>query len=285
MRAIWKGHIQFSLVTIPVRIYNAIDNGQTISFNLLSREGHNPVSYEKKDKVTGQPLRTEDIVKGFQYEPGQYVIIEQEDIDKVKLKSTKVIEIEGFVKAEEVHPTLFESPYFVGPDGDIAAKTYGLLSQTLKDSGKIAVGKVVLRDRETPVLINPHEGGMMMYRLRYPSEVKNMREVPQLLEVKADKEQLKLAKTLVDSMTTKFTKIEMKDHYYDALKAIIDAKIEGKEIVTVTVEEPKVIDIMTALKESIEQAKKKPMEKAKGPVARKEKKTQKEAKTVRRKAS
>jgi len=271
MRAIWKGHIQFSLVTIPVRIYNAIDSGQSISFNLLSKEGHNPVSYEKKDKVTGEPLRTEDIVKGYQYEPGQFVIIEQEDIDKVKLKSTKVIEIEGFVKAEEVHPTLFEAPYFIGPDGEIAAKTYGLLSETLKESGKIGVGKVVLRDRETPVLLTPKEGGILMYRLRYPNEVRNMREVPQLLEVKPDKDQLKLAKTLVDSMTTKFANIEMKDHYFDALKAIIDAKIEGKEIVTVIEEEPKVVDIMTALKASIDAAKKKPMEKAKGETAKKEK--------------
>jgi len=284
MRAIWKGHIQFSLVTIPVRIYNAIDNGQTISFNLLSKEGHNPVSYEKKDKVTGQPLRTEDIVKGYQYEPGQYVIIEQEDIDKIKLKSTRVIEIEGFVKAEEVHPSLFEVPYFIGPDGEIAAKTYGLLCQTLKDSGKIGVGKVVLRDRETPVLINPHEGGMMMYKLRYPNEVRSIREVPQLLEIKTDKEQLKLAKTLVDSMTTKFSKIEMKDHYYDALKALIDAKIAGKEIVTVAEEEPKVVDIMTALKESIEQAKKKPMEKAKG-VVKEEKKDKKNTKKAKLKSA
>jgi DNA end-binding protein Ku len=283
MRAIWKGHIQFSLVTIPVRIYNAIDTGQTISFNLLTREDHNPVSYEKKDKVTGKPLKTEEIVKGYQYEPGQYVIIEQEDLDKVKLKSEKIIEIQGFVKSTEVHPTLFESPYFVGPDGDIAAKTYGLLCQTLKDSGKIGVGKVVLRDRETPVLITPHEGGILMYRLRYPSEVRNMNEVPQLIEVKTDKEQLKLAKTLVDSMSTSFSKIEMKDHYFDKLKAIIDAKIAGKEIVTVTEEEPKVVDIMTALKASIEAAKKKPMEKAKGTVV-KEKKEDNQ-KTLRRKAS
>lgn len=283
MRAIWKGHIQFSLVTIPVRIYNAIDTGQTISFNLLSKDGHNPVSYEKKDKVTGQPLKTEDIVKGYQYEPGQYVIIDDADFSKVKLKSEKVIEIEGFVKSEEVHPTLLEAPYFIGPDGDIAAKTYGLLMYTLKESGKIGVGKVVLRDRETPVLITPHEGGILMYRLRYPSEIKKMSEVPQLLEVKADKEQLKLAKTLVDSMTTKFSKIEMKDHYYDALKAIIDAKIEGKELVTVEAEEPKVVDIMTALKASIEQAKKKPMEKAKGEKVKEEKKVA--TKTIRRRAS
>jgi DNA end-binding protein Ku len=283
MRAIWKGHIQFSLVNIPIRIYNAIDTGKTISFNLLSREGHNPVSYEKKDKVTGQPLKQEDIVKGYQYEPGQYVIIESDDFEKVRLKSTRVIEIEGFVKSEEVHPTLFEAPYFIGPDGDVAAKTYGLLCQALKQSGKIGVGKVVLRDRETPVLINPHENGILMYRLRYPEEIKRMSEVPQLLEVKADKEQLKLAKTLVDSMTTTFSKIEMKDHYYDALKEIIDAKIEGKEIVTVEAEEPKVVDIMTALKESIDKAKKKPMEKAKG--GAKEKKAAKTTKTSKRKAS
>ncbi len=270
MRAIWKGHIQFSLVTIPVRIYNAIDTGQTISFNLLTKEGHNPVSYEKKDKVTGKPLRAEDIVKGYQYEPGQYVIVDEEDFSKVKLKSEKVIEIEGFVHSEEVHPTLFETPYFMGPDGDIAAKTYGLLSQVLKESGKIGVGKVVLRDRETPVLLTPHQGGILMYRLRYPNEVRNINEVPQLMEVKADKEQMKLAKTLVDSMSVSFDKIEMKDHYYDKLKAIIDAKIVGKEVVMVTEEEPKVVDIMTALKASIE-AKKKPMEKAIGAAAKEEK--------------
>ncbi len=283
MRAIWKGHIQFSLVTIPVRIYNAIDSGQTISFNLLSKEGHNPVSYEKKDKVTGETLRAEDIVKGYQYEPGQYVIIEPEDFEKVKLKSERVIEIQGFVNTDEVHPTLYEAPYYLGPDGDMAAKTYGLLSQTLKETGRIAVGKVVLRDRETPVLISPHEAGMVMYRLRYPNEVRSMREVPQLLEVKTDKEQLKLAKTLVDSMTTRFANIEMKDHYYDALKAIIDAKVSGKEIVSIVEEAPKVVDIMTALKASIDAAKK-PMEKAKGAGAKKEK-AEKPAKSVRKKAS
>jgi DNA end-binding protein Ku len=264
MRAIWKGHIRFSLVTIPIRIYNAIDTAQSISFNLLTKEGHNPVSYEKKDKVTGQPLRNEDIVKGFQYEPGQFVIIEQDDLEKVKLKSTKVIDIEGFVDANEVHPTLFESPYFAGPDGDVAAKTYGLLCHTLKQTNRVGVGRVVLRDRETIVLLTPHEKGLMLYRLRYPNEVRSINEVPGLLEVKVDKEQLKLAKTLVDSMVKHFTDIEMNDHYTDELRRMIDDKVEGKEIVTISEEEPVVVDIMTALKASIEQAKKKPMEKAKG---------------------
>jgi DNA end-binding protein Ku len=279
MRAIWKGHIRFSLVTIPIRIYNAIDSAQSISFNLLTKEGHNPVSYEKKDKVTGQPLKNEDIVKGYQYEPGQFVIIEQDDLNKVKLKSTKVIDIEGFVDASEVHPTLFESPYFAGPDGDVAAKTYGLLCHTLKESNRVGVGRVVLRDRETVVLLTPHEKGLMLYRLRYPNEVRSINEVPGLLEVKTDKEQLKLAKTLVDSMTKQFVDIEMKDHYTEELRKMINAKVEGKEIVTVSEEEPVVVDIMTALKASIEQAKKKPMEKAKGTKAKEEKVVKKVRKT------
>jgi len=283
MRAIWKGHIQFSLVTIPVRVYNAIDTAQTVSFNLLTREGHNPVSYEKKDKVTGQPLKSEDIVKGYQYEPGQYVIIEEDDLAKIRLKSTKVIEIEGFVSEAEVHPTLLETPYFIGPDGEVAAKAYGLLMHTLKESGKMGVGKVVLRDRETPVLISPYDTGLMLYRLRYPAEVRSIREVPQLLETKVDKAQLKMARMLVDSMSVKFLQMELKDHYFDALKEMIDAKIAGKEVVTAGSEEPeKVIDIMDALKASIEAARKKPMEKAKGVAAKEEKAAEKSSRSRRK---
>jgi DNA end-binding protein Ku len=251
----------------------------------LSKEDHNPVAYEKKDKVTGKPLKTEDIVKGYQYEPGQFVIVEPEDFEKVKLKSTKVIDIEGFVDSSEVHPTLFEAPYFIGPDGDVAAKTYALLRETLKQSNKVGVGRVVLRDRETVVLLNPHQNGLMLYRLRYPDEIRNINEVPSILEsLKVDKEQLKLAKTLVDSMSKQFVDIEMKDNYTIELKKMIDAKIEGKEIITVTEEEPEVVDIMTALKSSIDRAKKKPMEKAKGNEA-KEKSSGKITKTARRKAS
>lgn len=286
MRAIWKGHIQFSLVTIPVRIYNAIDSTETISFNLLTKDGHNPVGYEKKDKVTGKTLRNEDIVKGYQYEPGQFVIIEQEDFNKVKLKSEKVIEIQGFVNASEVPATLFEAPYYIGPDGDVAAKTYGLLSETLKQAGMLGVGKVVLRDREVPLLLAPYDKGIVMYRLRYPHEVRDINEVPMLGQVKADKDQLKLAKTLVDSMTMKFADIEMKDHYNEALKEIIDAKVAGREVVMVAEEAPEVVDIMTALKASIDAAKKKPMEKAKGETAKKAKaeKEKEHKKTSRRKA-
>ncbi len=265
MRAIWKGHIRFSLVTIPIRIYSAIDTEKTISFNQLSKENHNPVKYDKQDKVTGESLSSGDIIKGYQYEPGHYVIIEQEDLDKIKIKSTKVIEIEGFVDEGEVHPILYDQPYFIGPDGDVAARTYGLLMKTLEKSGKIGVGRVVLRDRESLVLLRPYAEGMVLYKLRNPREIRKISDVPKLDEVDfSDKDQLKMAMTLVDSMTKKFDDIDTTDHYYEALRSMIDAKIEGKEIVTYTEEEPEVVDIMTALKESIARAKsdKKPMKKA-----------------------
>ncbi|GAB4245635.1 MAG: Ku protein [Ekhidna sp.] len=281
MRAIWKGHIRFSMVTIPIRIYNAIDTAQKVQFNLLSKETNNPVKYEKRDKVTGDVLRQEDIVKGFQYEPGQFVIIEPEDFEKVRLKSTKVIDLEGFVDASEVHETLYDSPYFIGPDGDVASKTYALLSQALRDSGKVGVGKVVLRDRENMVLLTPHDRGIMLYKLRYPKEVRSIKDVPNLrIEEEADEEQLKLANMLIKSMTKKFKKLEMEDRYNEALREMIDSKIKGNEVVTFVEEEPEVVDIMTALKESIEQAKKekKPMKKAST-------KDESEEKEVKRKAS
>lgn len=265
MRAIWKGHIQFSLVTIPIRIYNAIDTAQTVRFNLLSKETNNQVKYEKRDKISGDLLRSEDIVKGYQYEPGQFVIIDDEDFQKVKLKSTKLIEIEGFVDASEVHHTLFDAPYFAGPDGEVAGKTYALLCETLKETGKVGVGKVVLRDRESIVLLTPHESGILLYKLRYPDEVRRVVDVPQMpKETAADEDQLKLAKTLVDSMSKKFKDIRLEDKYNKALRDMIDSKIEGKEVVIAQEEEPEVVDIMTALKASIEEAKntKKPMEKA-----------------------
>lgn len=264
MRAIWKGHIRFSLVTIPIRIYNAISTEEKVSFNLLSKENHNPVKYEKKDKVTGEVLRQEDIIKGYQYEPGQFVIIDDEDFEKVKLKSTKVIEIEGFVDTSEVHHTLFDSPYFAGPDGDVAAQTYSLLAEALRKSGKVGVGKVVLRDRESVVLLTPHKQGILLYKLRYPKELRDMKDVPNLEEKPIDDAQLKMANTLIDSMTTKFDDLTLEDKYNSALKEMITAKIEGKEVVSISEEEPEVVDIMTALKQSIEQAKadKKPMEKA-----------------------
>jgi len=266
MRSIWKGHIRFSLVTIPIRIYNAVDTDETIRFNQLHKEDNGAVGYEKKCKKCGKSLTNDEICKGYQFEPEQYVIVSPEDISKIKLKSTKVIEIEGFIDSTEVHPSLYESPYLAGPDGPVAAKTYSLLSQALAASGKLAMGKVVLRDREEVVAIAPMDGGLMLYKLRNPKELRKMESVPQLEHKEANKEELKLSLSLVESMASTLKELDLNDRYRDALREMIEAKIAGKEVVVAPEEEKPVVDIMAALKQSIEQtkAKKKPMEKAKG---------------------
>jgi DNA end-binding protein Ku len=266
MRSIWKGHIQFSLVTIPIRIYNAVETEETIRFNQLHKEDNGAVGYEKKCKKCGKSLSAEEIVKGYQFEPEQYVIVSTEDLAKIKLKSTKVIEIAGFIAAGEVDQSLYESPYFAGPDGPVAAKTYSLLSQALKASGKVGIGKVVLRDREEVVMISPQQGGLILYKLRHPNEVRKMENVPQIEHKEANKDELKLSLNLVESMASTLKDMDLTDRYRDALREMIEAKIAGKEVISVTEEERPVVDIMTALKQSIERTKaqKKPMEKAKG---------------------
>src|ERR1051325_6765702 len=280
MRSIWKGHIRFSLVTIPIRIYNAVDTEDTIRFNQLHKEDHGPVGYEKKCKKCGKALTAEEIVKGYQFEPEQYVIMSPDDLEKIKLKSTKVIEIEGFIDAAEVHPTLYESPYFAGPDGLVAGKAYSLLTQALHASGKVGVGKVVLRDREEVVMIGPLDGGLVLYKLRSPNELRKMEDVPQFERKDANKDELKLSINLVQSMTSTLGDINLIDQYRDALRELIEAKIAGREVISAPEEEKPIIDIMTALKQSIERTKaqKKPMEKARG-----ERKQAEEIKPVRQK--
>src|SRR5438132_1163435 len=266
MRSIWKGHIQFSLVTIPIRIYNAVDTEETIRFNQLHKEDNGAVGYEKKCKKCGKTLTAEEIVKGYQFEPEQYVIVSPEDLAQIRLKSTKVIEIQGFIDAGEVPPSLYESPYFAGPDGPVAAKTYSLLSEALKASGKVGIGKVVLRDREEVVMIGPQDGGLVLHKLRNPRELRKMEDVPQIEHKEVSKEELKLSISLVESMASTLKEMDLTDRYNDALREMIDAKVAGKEVIAVSEEPKPVVDIMAALRQSIEKTKaqKKPMEKAKG---------------------
>jgi len=266
MRSIWKGYIRFSLVTIPIRIYSAVDSQEAIKFNQLHKEDNGAVGYDKKCKKCGKVLSNDDIVKGYQFEPEQYVIVAPEDFDKIKLKSTKVIDIEGFIDASEIHPTLYESPYFAGPDGAVAAKTYALLAEALKASGKVGVGKVVLREREEVVLLAPLEGGIVLYKLRNPQELRKMADVPQIEKIQANKDELKLSVSLVESMATELEDLDLKDRYRDALRELIEAKIAGRQVISAPEEDAPVIDIMSALRQSIEntKAQRKPMEKAKG---------------------
>ena len=189
--------MRFSLVSIPIRIYNAVETTETIRFNQLHRGCNGRIGYDKKCKRCQQVLETKEIVKGYEYEPDQYVIIEEDDFGKVKLKSTRVIEIEGFIDAKEVHPTFYESPYYAGPDGSVAVKAYRLLADVLMHQNKVGVGRVVLRDREDVVLISPQNEALVLYKLRHPQEIRKMSGIPQIEEtVKIDQAEMALARQL-----------------------------------------------------------------------------------------
>ena len=272
MRSLWKGHIRFSMVTIPIRLYTAVDSGSSIRFNQLHKEDNGRVRYEKVCRSCSENLGSSDIVKGYEYGPDEYVIVNDEDFDKVKIKSSKIIEIEGFVATDEVDVSLYDTPYFAGPDGDVAVKVYALLVQSLAQSGRLGVGKVVLRDREDMVLIGCQDNGLVLYKVRYPQFLRSVNEVPGLAETEVSGDELKLAQSLIDSMTKPLGDIEIKDTYHEAVKDMIQAKVEGKEVVMAADDEVKpVVDIMTALRDSIEAAKgdAKPMEAAKTPAEKK----------------
>lgn len=270
MRSIWKGHIRFLLVAIPIRVYNAIEASERIQFNQLHRDDFGPVGYDKRCKKCGQIVTNDQITKGYQYEPDRYAIIEPEEIAKVKIKTTRAVDILGFVETSEIPPTFYDSPYYIGPDGPVAEKPFALLRQVLKDTGKVGLAKVVLRDREDLVAVFPHGEGIVLQKLRYPSEVRKVEDVPDIdAAPKIDKKELTLATSLVEQMVTSFSDIDTVDHYHEALRKLIDSKIKGKKVTEFEkVEEIPRLDIMTALKKSLQASSRKPMIKA-APAAKK----------------
>ncbi|HEV8366771.1 MAG TPA: Ku protein [Pyrinomonadaceae bacterium] len=276
MRSIWKGHIRFLLVAIPVRIYNALETSEKISFNQLHRDDYGPIGYDKRCKKCGQVVSNDQITKGYQYEPDRYAIVEPDDVAKIKIKTTKAVDIVGFVDRSEVPTTFFDAPYFAGPDGPVSEKPYALLREVMKQTGKIAVGKVVLRDREDLVAVFPYEDGLVLQKLHYPHELRKMEDVPEIDGVgkltpqKLNKNELKLASTLVQEMVTTLSEIDTEDNYHTALRKLIDAKIKGRKVVELEeVEELPRLDIMSALKQSLQQSNRKPMVKAPATAAKK----------------
>ena len=263
MRTIWKGHIRFLLVAIPVRIYNALETSEKIQFNQLHRDDYGPIGYDKRCKKCSQVVTNDQITKGYQYEPDRYAIIEPDDIAKVKIKTTKAVDIIGFVDASEIPTTFYDAPYYAGPDGPVSEKPYALLREVMKQTGKVGIGKVVLRDREDLVAVFPHEDGLVLQKLHYPHEIRKMKDVPEIEgPAKLDKNELKLATTLVEQMVTSLDEIDTVDQYHEALKKLIDSKIKGRKVVEFEVEELPRLDIMSALKKSLQASSRKPMVKA-----------------------
>jgi DNA end-binding protein Ku len=247
-----------------VRIYNAIEASEKIQFNQLHREDFGPIGYDKRCKKCGQVVTSDEITKGYQYEPDRFAIVEPEDIAKIKIKTTRAVDIVGFVDSSEIPTTFYDAPYFAGPDGPVSEKPYALLREVMKQTKKVGLGKVVLRDREDLVAVFPQENGLVLQKLRYPREVRSIKDVPELENTgKLDKKELQMATMLVEQMTTSLAEIDMTDQYHEALKKLIESKIKGKKTVEFeAVEDLPRLDIMSALKKSLQASSRKPMVKA-----------------------
>jgi DNA end-binding protein Ku len=256
LRSVWSGMITFSLVSIGVKVYTAIESAQRIAFNQLHKgECLGPVGRKDYCKKCNVTIATKDeIAKGHKHGDDQWVVVTEEEIDSITPQSNKNIQIIRFVDRSEIPDTFFDAPYLAAPDGVASNKLYILFKTVLQHTNKVAIGKVILRDREEPVVISAVEDGLIIQTLRFAREVRNFSVLPAPAKPEAIADQeLELATELVQQMVGTFAEIDLTDHYYTALRKMLDQKIAGEEIETVEKAEPaKVLDIMAALRASLE---------------------------------
>jgi DNA end-binding protein Ku len=255
-RASWKGYIKLSLVSCPVRLYPAVSGSERITFNQLHKDTHNRINMKPVDPELGLVERS-DLVRGYEYEDKKYIIIDDSDLEAVKIESNHTLNIEAFVDQSEVDVVYQDSPYYLAPDGKMAEETFAVLRDAMREAGKVAIARIVLSSRERVVTIGARDKGMFVTTLRDPREVRSTSayfdEIP---DVKTDPEMLALAEKLIEQKVTHFDPKQYEDRYETALMAMIKEKLKGhKPIITAAPERGNVINLMDALKASLGQAK------------------------------
>ena len=269
-RASWKGYLKLSLVSCPVRLYNATSSSERIAFNLLHKDTHNRVQMRPVDPELGQVERS-DLVKGYQYEKNQYVILEDEDFEKVRIETTETINIEAFVDQDSVDGIYLDAPYYLAPDGKVAEETFVVIREAMKKSKKAAIARLVLSSRERVVTIGVRDNGMLVQTLRQPQEVRGQAAYFEDIPANgADNDMLDLALKLIEQKSGKFDPNQYQDRYEEALLTVIKAKIAGEEpVMAAAPARGNVINLMDALKKSLEGEKPPAKSKARKPPAKK----------------
>ena len=254
---IWKGHITFGLISLPVKLLAAA-RPETISFNQLTKTTHSRVKQVLHSAIDDKPVSRSELVKGFEYEKDRYVVIDEEDIKRVQPKTAKVMEILEFVKATEIDSVYLESSYYIHPD-EAGEKAYTLLFDAMKKSGYDGVAKVTMHNREHVVVLRPGKHGMLLHTMYYQDEVRALDEFRTNLEAVKERE-LKMAMSLIEGLAAPFEPEKYHDTYRQSLRAMIDAKVNGQDIVAAPVaqEMAPVANIMEALKNSLAALKKPP---------------------------
>ncbi len=269
-RASWKGYIKLSLVSCPVKMYPATSASERITFNQLHKDTHNRINMKPVDPELGLVERS-DLVKGYEYEDKQYIIIDESDLDAVRIESNHTMNIEAFVDEDEVDVIYQDAPYYLAPDGAMAEETFAVLREAMRQSGKLAIARLVLTNRERVITIGARENGMFVTVLRNPSEVRGTAEYfGNIPEVKPDQEMLDLAEKLIEQKVKPFNPKDYEDRYEVALMQMIREKLKGhKPIIAAAPERGNVINLMDALKASLGQAKPAAPSKAKAEPAEK----------------
>jgi DNA end-binding protein Ku len=253
-RPTWQGYLRLSLVSCPVALYTATSRSGDVSFNMLHNSTHNRIRMIPTDPETG-PVDRSDIVKGYEVEKGRYVVITDEEIKSVRLSTTRTLDIERFVDEAEIDRLYWNDPYFLVPDGEMAVEAFTVIREAMETSGKVALGRLVMHQRERLMALEPRDLGILAYSLRNNREVKSPAEVfDNIPEVKPDKAMVDIATQIIKQQEGPFDPSKFNDRYEDALRALIKEKEKGHTVgVTEQPKEAEVIDLMEALRRSLGQ--------------------------------
>ena len=257
MAGVWTGYLTFGLISMPVRLFSGA-RGSRVSFHMLHRDDHARVKQQLVCSAEDKAIGRDEIVKGYEYQKGEYVVIEPEEIKKIEPKTAKAMEILEFVKAADVDPVYFEASYYLVPE-EAGRRPYALLVRALEDSEYLAVAKLTMHNREYMVLLRPTHGGLMLHTMYYQNEVREAENFGETKSIQLKEAEVKVAHQLIEALATKWEPKKYYDTFEENVKKLIKARLEGREVVPV--EKPgkpaKVVDLMAALKQSLAQMDKK----------------------------
>ncbi len=268
--SVWSGYLTFGLISMPVRLFSAARSSH-VQFNMLHRHDHVRIKQQLYCPQDERVVSRDEIVKGYEYEKGEYVVIEPADIKKIEPKTTKAMEILEFVKSSEIDPVYFESSYYLVPE-EAGQRPYALLTRALEESEYVAIAKLAMHNREYTVFLRPTNGGLMLHTMFYENEVRQVEQFGKTSGIELKDAEVKVAHQLVEALAAEFDPKKYSDTFEENVKKLIQARLEGKEVAAV--EKPRkpapVVDLMAALKESLAQIPKKPAQRvaeAQRPVA------------------
>jgi DNA end-binding protein Ku len=260
-RAYWKGYLKLSLVSCPIALYPASSSSERVSFNRINTKTGNRLKQQMVDAETGQPVEKEDIGRGYEYAKGQYLIVEDDELAKIKIESTHTIEIDRFVPRTEIDDRYLDSPYYISPTDQVGQEAFSVIRDAMREKKMVGLARVVLTRREHVVLLEPFDKGLLATTLRYPYEIRDQKDYfEDIPELKLPDEMMKLAAHIVDTKAGHFEPKAFEDHYEKALVELLKSKQAGIPVEAIGEETaaPRVINLMDALKASIDASAKKP---------------------------